>query len=106
MNTPETIENIFKEIENKKESNPLLVFDNLDLLGKNQSNFMNILSTKLEMNLNKNEKNKISFIGISNTALDPFIMNRALFLSLSDLKVDDIYSISEVIANNIGKNLF
>ena len=106
MNTPETIENIFKEIENKKESNPLLVFDNLDLLGKNQSNFMNILSTKLEMNLNKDEKNKISFIGISNTSLDPFIMNRALFLSLSDLKVDDIYSISEVIANNIGNNLF
>ena len=105
MNTSETIEKIFDEVENKIEidTNTVLIFDYLDLTEKSGSHSLNILYNKFEM---INKKNRISFIGISNSLLDPSIMNRVLFLSLSNLLLDDILSTAEAIANNFDNSLF
>jgi hypothetical protein len=105
MNTPEMIKNIFTEVENKM--NTLLIFEHLDLLENNQNNCLEILNSKLEISLNDVERKKqFSFIGICNSKLDPAKMNRAIFLSSSNLLLDDIYLTIESIAKSYNEKLF
>ena len=104
INTPELIKNIFKEVEIRL--NNLLIFDNLDLLEKSKNNCLEILNSKLEIVLDKKERmNKISFIGISNSKLDAAKMNRTIFLSLSNILLDDIYLTMEAIAKSYDEKL-
>ena len=92
-NTPENIENIFIEAEKKISDNDkmisLLVFDELGLSEKSPTNCLKVLHSKLEMSLNPEDK-KIAFIGISNWGLDAAKMNRAIFLAIPDIGIDDI----------------
>ena len=105
MNTPEMIKNIFTEVENKM--NTLLIFEHLDLLENNQNNYLEILNSKLEISLNDVERKKqFSFIGICNSKLDPAKMNRAIFLSSSNILLDDIYLTIESIAKSYNEKLF
>ena len=102
-NTPENIENIFMEAEKKISDNDkmvsLLVFDELGLSEKSPTNCLKVLHSKLEMSLNPNEK-KIGFIGISNWGLDAAKMNRAIFLAIPDIGLDDIGTTVKAISDS------
>ena len=111
--TPELIESIFNVAEKKAVSNDkenkeisLLVFDELGLSGRSPKNCLQVLHSKLEMSVNQDGKNCISFIGISNWKLDSSKMNRAIFLTIPETKLDDIYYIMEAIANSYNEKIF
>ena len=90
---PEDITNLFNEVENSIIQNKLnnnykdiinmIVFDQIDLAYRATSNPLLILNNKIEF-YNKNEN--ISFIGISNLALDAKKMNKTLYLSVPNLE--------------------
>ena len=110
-NTPESIENIFKEAKKKidlsqSEKISLLVFDGLDLSGRSPTNCLKVLQSELEMCLDANEEKKISFIGISNCRLGPSIMNRAIFLAKPEIKMDDVILTVEAIAKSYDEDLY
>ena len=102
-NTPENIENIFMEAEKKIQDNDrmisLLVFDELGLSEKSPTNCLKVLHSKLEMSLNPNEK-RLGFIGISNWGLDAAKMNRAIFLAIPDIGLDDIGTTVKAISDS------
>ena len=110
-NTPENIENIFKETEKKIPVNDninmisLLIFDELGLSEKSPTNCLKVLHSKLEMSLNPNEK-KIAFIGISNWELDASKMNRAIFLAIPDFSLEDIDRTVKAISDSYDESLF
>lgn len=110
-NTPESIENIFKEAKKKldlsqSEKNSLLIFDRLDLSGRSPINCLKVLQSELEMFLDTNEEKKISFIGISNCKLGPAKMNRAIFLAKPEIKMDDVILTVEAIAKSYDEDLY
>ena len=113
-NTPEAIEKIFKITEeklidksnsgqNKKQLDiiSLLVFDELGLSEKSPTSCLKVLHSKLEISLNPKEENKISFIGISNWRLDAAKMNRAIFVAIQEITIEDILLTSEAIAYSL-----
>ena len=109
-NTPENIEKIFKVAENKIDYGEnkmisLLVFDELGLSEKSPTNCLKVLHSKLEMTLNPNDK-KLSFIGISNWGLDAAKMNRAIFLSIPEIGIDDIGTTIKAISNSYGDSIY
>ena len=108
-NTPENIENIFIEAEKKISDNDkmisLLVFDELGLSEKSPTNCLKVLHSKLEMSLNPNEKN-LAFIGISNWGLDAAKMNRAIFLAIPDISLDDIGTTVKAIADSYDESIY
>ena len=111
-NTPESIENIFKEAEKKIDTSQkkkiisLLVFDELGLSEKSPTNCLKVLHSKLEMSLDPNEQNQLSFIGISNWRLDAAKMNRAIFLAIPDIKLPDVGLTVEAIAKSYADNIY
>ena len=112
-NTPESIENIFREAEKKSYSSQsqerilsLLVFDELGLSEKSPTNCLKVLHSKLEMSLDPNEQKQISFIGISNWRLDAAKMNRAIFLAIPDISLNDVDLTVEAIAKSYDENIY
>jgi len=112
-NSPESIEKIFEEAEKKRDSNPkekkiisLLVFDELGLSERSPTNCLKVLHSKLEIPLDREENERISFIGLSNWRLDAAKMNRAIFLSIPDFKLDDIDKTVEAIAKSYNEEIY
>ena len=66
------------------------MFDELGLSEKSPTNCLKVLHSKLEMSLDPNEQNQLSFIGISNWRLDAAKMNRAIFLAIPDIDLLDV----------------
>ena len=82
----------------------LVIFDQLELAEKSETNPLNVLYSKLESRF---EEDNINFIGFSNYSLNPKIMNRALVLSVPDLdcNLDDLIKTSMDISKSISINL-
>ena len=105
----ETIKSIFEEIKKKvfkKKYLSLLVFDELGLSEKSPTNCLKVLYSKLEMSLDQDNKNKISFIGISNWTLDVAKMNRTIFLAIPDIMINDIRKTVKAIADSYNKEIY
>ena len=91
LTQPEDVRNIFDKAEKmlcnlkakklKIEEMPisLVIFDQLELAEKSETNPLNVLYSKLE---SRCEEDNINFIGFSNYSLNPKIMNRALVLTV------------------------
>ena len=112
-NTPESIENIFKEAEKKIDTSltekkilSLLVFDELGLSERSPTNCLKVLHSKLEMSLDPEENKQISFIGISNWRLDAAKMNRTIFLAIPDISLDDVGTTVEAIAKSYNEDIY
>jgi len=118
--TPEDVEGIFQIaeerlnslIKNNEKSLPIsmILFDELGLADKSKYNPLKVLHNKLEPNNDitiKQNKSKVSFVGISNWTLDAAKINRALTLSVPDLdeSLDDLIKTSESIAESIDSTL-
>ena len=111
------IENLFKIAEKKAdfnknsndfygEINPisLVFFDEIGLAEYSESNPLKILHFKFEY---KNEKELLSFVGISNWSLDAAKMNRGFTLSVPEIheKKNDTDKTCEDIVKSINNNL-
>ena len=112
---PEDVQNLFDNAgiklknlkeKRKKEDLPIIMvlFDELGLAGKSQSNPLKILYEKIEY-IGKEEG--LSFVGISNYSLDASKINRALVLSVQDLdqKLEDLIETSQNIVESISERL-
>jgi len=112
---PEDVESLFdkakKKFESfkrkrKKEELPIIMvlFDELGLAERSESNPLKVLHEKLEYT-GKDEG--VSFIGISNYTLDAAKINRALVLSVPDLdlNLDDLIDTSKNIVESIFDRL-
>jgi len=112
---PEDVQNLFDNAgtklknlkeKRKKEDLPIIMvlFDELGLAGKSQSNPLKVLYEKIEY-IGKEEG--LSFIGISNYSLDASKINRALVLSVQDLdqKLEDLIETSQNIVESISDRL-
>jgi hypothetical protein len=112
---PEDVEKLFKKAENKKESYKkkckkedlpiiMVLFDELGLAERSESNPLKVLHHKLEYT---GKEEDISFVGISNYSLDAAKVNRALVLTVPDLdqKIDDLIETSCNIVESISEKL-
>ena len=112
---PEDVESLFdkakKKFESfkrkrKKEELPIIMvlFDELGLAERSESNPLKVLHEKLEYT-GKDEG--VSFVGISNYTLDAAKINRALVLSVPDLdkNLDDLIDTSKNIVESIFDRL-
>ena len=113
---PEDIEKLFEIAENKlkfyidkeeyKNKLPIsmILFDELGLAEKSESNPLKVLHSKLEYA--GNEKG-VSFIGISNYSLDAAKVNRAMNLSVPNLesKIDQLISTANSIVESVSDEL-
>ena len=75
-----------KDIEKEKKENipiALILFDELGLAERDNTNPLKVLHSKLEY---KGKADGISFVGISNYTLDAVKINRTLKLSVPDLE--------------------
>ena len=111
---PEDVESLFekagkkleyyrkkKEIEkNLQLPISMVLFDELGLAEKSDSNPLKVLHSKLDY---AGKEDGISFVGISNYSLDAAKINRALVLSVPDLdkKQDEIYATACCIVQSI-----
>ena len=122
--TPEEVENIFdiakKKLESFIKNNEtnlpisMILFDKLGLADKSKHNPLKVLHSKLDENSNYDSKNKIieqkqvvSFVGISNYVVDAAKTNRAFSLSIPDLEqsLDDLIESSKSIVESIEPKL-
>ena len=89
----------------KKEDIPLsmILFDELGLAEKSQSNPLKVLHTKFDY---ASIEKGVSFIGISNYSLDAAKLNRALYLSVPNLdnQLEQLQKTCLSIAENISQN--
>ena len=113
--TQEDVERIFMIGENKlkalKEKEPntnipisMILFDNLELGENSKYNPLKFLNSHLCLD---DDKNEISFIGISNKSLDSDTINMTLVLSTQDFvkSLDDLKSVSISIAQSINEDI-
>jgi len=116
LTNPEDVEKLFEIAENKykyfidekrinKEDYPIsmILFEQLELAEKLETNPLKLLNSKLDDSINEG----ISFIGISNYNLDTAKINRALILSVQNLeeRLDDLKEISKAILESISEDL-
>ena len=113
---PEDVEKLFEiagsklkfyiEKNIKKEEMPIsmILFDELGLAEKSESNPLKVLHSKLEYT---GKEEGVSFIGISNYSLDAAKVNRALNLSLPNLedRIDQLIDTSKSIVKSISEDL-
>ena len=115
---PEDVEKLFEiaenqlksfvnKKENKKEELPyisMILFDELGLAEKSESNPLKALHSRLEY---AGKAEGVSFVGISNYSLDAAKINRALNLSVPNLedKIDQLKSTSKSIVESISEDL-
>ena len=109
---PEDIDILFDKAEKQilffKKKNlelpiSMILYDDLGSAKRSESNPLKLLQSKLEHGCKKG----VSFVGISNSPLDSSIINKALFLSVSDLdrKLDDLIETSYNIVGSISEKL-
>ena len=81
----------------------MVLFDELGLAERSDSNPLKVLHSKLEYG---GKEEGVSFVGISNYTLDAAKINRALVLSVPDLdqKIDDLTETSRNIVKSINDN--
>ena len=113
---PEDVEKIFEIAENKlkfnikknrkKEEIPIsmILFDELGLAEKSETDPLKVLQSKLDY-VGKEEG--VSFIGISNYSLDAANVNRALYLSIPNIedRLDQLIDTSISIVKSISEDL-
>ena len=82
----------------------MILFDELGLCEKSESNPLKVLHSKLEYG---GKEEGVSFVGISNYTLDAAKVNRALVLSVPDLdqRIDEIIKTSENIVESIAPKI-
>ena len=112
---PEDVQKLFynagtklKNLKTKRKNEDLpiimILFDELGLAGRSQSNPLKVLYEKIEY-ISKEEG--VSFVGISNYSLGAAKINRALVLSVQDLdqKLEDLIETSQNIEESISNRL-
>ena len=116
---PEDIQRLFRKAESKsnsvrakleeKSNNRLfpiimVLFDELGLAERSESNPLKVLHEKLEYT---GKKEGVSFVGISNYSLDAAKVNRALVLSVPDLdeRIDDLNETAKNIVASISERI-
>lgn len=96
-----------KKKEIKQEDLPIsmILFDELGLAEKSKTNPLKVLHSKLEY---AGKKEGLSFVGISNYSLDAVKINRALILSVPNLKqrLDELKSTVKSIVESILEDLY
>ena len=80
---------------------PLVFFDEMGLAERSSNNPLKIIHFLLE----KDEKDSVRFLGISNWRLDASKINRALNLSITDYDVEDLQETAISIASAINLDL-
>ena len=102
-----SFEEKLKKNEIKKEDLPIsmILFDELGLAEKSETNPLKVLHSKLEYG---GKKIGVSFVGISNYSLDAAKINRALVLSVPNLedRVDQLKSTVQSIVESISDDLY
>ena len=93
-----------EEFKNEKLPISMILFDELGLAEKSESNPLKALHSKLEYAGNEDG---VSFIGISNYSLDAAKVNRAMNLSVPNLedKIDQLINTSKSIVERISEDL-
>ena len=107
INTLESIKNTFKDVKNnlvsiKSEENiiSLLIFDNLDLIERNKLHYLENIYSEFDKNVN------FSLIGINNKKFDEEIMDKYIYLKVSDILLVDIFLIIETIGKTYGDYIY
>ena len=116
--TSKEIENTFirakahyEAISHKKDYIPVVYIDELGLAEKAKDNPLKVLHYTLETdedigmdvsedNSHSEKNRKLAFIGISNWSIDASKMNRAVFLSIPDLDLEDLKETSKMIGQS------
>ena len=93
-----------KKIEERDLPIIMVLFDELGLAERSESNPLKVLHEKLEYT---GKKDGVSFVGISNYSLDAAKINRALVLSVPDLdeRLDDLTETSKNIVESISEKI-
>ena len=87
--------------EDKK--NIFLVFmDEMAIADESKNNPLKIIHTELDKNLEKDDKDKIAFVGLSNYSLDSSKMGRVYNKCMDEQEEIDIFETSKEIADSIG----
>lgn len=87
---------------NREELISLLFFDELGLAEIAPSNPVKVIHAELELD---QQEEQVSFIGISNWALDASKMNRGVFLARADPDEEDLIETAKIIAESIESGL-
>ena len=80
----------------------MIYFDEMGLAEHSPNNPLKVIHSELEQ---KNEDNKIAFVGISNWRLDASKMNRGLFLSIPQPDLEDLKYTAQIIAESYDRQL-
>ena len=105
--TAEGIEQVFAKALNAKKKDPnnkninLVFFDEMGLAERSSNNPLKVIHFLLE----KDEKDSVPFLGISNWKLDAAKINRALNLSITDYDIEDLEETAISIAQALDLDL-
>ena len=91
-------------LEDKNDNISMVFFDEMGLAEHSPNNPLKVIHSVLENDLNEGDK-KIAFVGISNWALDPSIMNRGMLLSIPEPEEDDIIETAYIIGKSYDVHL-
>ena len=82
---------------------PVIYFDEMGLAEESPHNPLKVFHSELEYN---DKEQNYRFVGISNWKLDASKMNRAIFLGVPNLGLDDLKETANEIVLNIDKNIY
>ena len=82
----------------------LVYFEGIDLADHSPNNPLKVLHPEIEYDSNKG-RTKIAFVGILNCPLDPLKMNKGLYLSVPQLKLEDLKYTARTIAESYNIKL-
>ncbi|PAA67120.1 hypothetical protein BOX15_Mlig008706g1 [Macrostomum lignano] len=106
--TSEGIRRIFCKAENSidackaEDSKPIVLIDEIGLAEKSRYNPLKVLHSLLEPESSLDCKSRVSVVGISNWALDPAKMNRAIHISRPDMNEDELCETGKAICASDG----
>jgi len=105
--TAEGIEQVFNKASNAQKKNKnkniitLVFFDEMGLAERSSNNPLKVIHYLLE----KDSKDSVPFLGISNWRLDAAKINRALSLTITDYDIKDLQDTAISIAEALDENL-
>ena len=111
--TSKGIENVFNKArfiytkldkENKANNIPLIFFDEMGLAEHSPNNPLKVIHSELEYEQNKGE-NQVSFVGISNWALDAAKMNRGISIYIPEPDEKDNQETALIIGKSYDETL-
>ena len=82
----------------------MVYIDEMGLAEHSPNNPLKVLHSELEYDLNEG-RNKVAFVGISNSELDASKMNRGIYLSIPEPDEEDLKKTSVTIAESYNKSL-